>query len=155
MYKKILLCIDGSEDAHRALNKVVEFYKTWKCEIVAFHSSKHHKVIPAFTVYGQIPSSVESYEAIREDYNKLGKLIIKETKQIFKDAGVPIEARLINNQKPEKYAVERVKDEKFDLVVLGRKGHHSKLGLILGTVANYVVNNAECDVLIIRSSHSI
>jgi len=68
-YKKILLFIDGSEDAHKAVNEVVEFYKTWKCKILAFHSTEHHKVIPAFTIYGQIPTSIESYETIRNDYD--------------------------------------------------------------------------------------
>ena len=69
---------------------------------------------------------------------------------IFKKAGVPIETRLINDIKPEKYAIEKAKEENFDLIVLGSRGHHSKLSMVLGTVANLVVNNAVCDVLIIR-----
>ncbi|MFX1283727.1 MAG: universal stress protein [Promethearchaeota archaeon] len=150
MYKKVLLCIDGSEEAYKAVNKVIEFYKIWNCKIVAFHSIEHHMVIPVFTIFGQIPSSIESYDTVRSDYEKLGKQIIKETKLIFKKASVPIEARLIYDIKPEKYAIERVKDEIFDLIVLGSKGHHSKFDLVLGTVATYIVNNAECDVLIIR-----
>ncbi|MHA1489684.1 MAG: universal stress protein [Promethearchaeota archaeon] len=43
-----------------------------------------------------------------------------------------------------------MKDENFDLVILGGKGQHSKIGAILGTVSTHVVNNADCDVLVIR-----
>ncbi|MFX1504681.1 MAG: universal stress protein [Promethearchaeota archaeon] len=150
MYKRVLLCVDGSEEAYKAINKIIEFSKIWNCKIVAFHSIEHHMVIPAFTIFGQAPSPIESYDMVHDDYEKLGKQIIKETKLIFKKAGVPIEARLIDDIKPEKYAVESVKEEKFDLIVLGSRGHHSKLDLVLGTVATYIVNNANCDVLIIR-----
>ena len=150
MYKKILLCIDGSEDAHKAVNKVMEFYKVWNCQIIAFHSIEHHMVIPTFSIYDSSPFAINSYRMIRDDYEKLGKHILEETKQIFEEAGVPIETRLIDDIKPEKYAIERAKDENFDLIVLGSKGHHSKLSMVLGTVATHVVNNAECDVLIIR-----
>lgn len=150
MYKKILLSIDGSDDAHKAVNKVMEFYKVWNCQIVAFHSIEHHTVIPAFSIYGSISFPIESYKLIQDDYDKLGQRILEETEQIFKKAGVPIETRLINDIKPEKYAIEKAKEENFDLIVLGSRGHHSKLSIVLGTVATLVVNNAECDVLIIR-----
>lgn len=44
-----------------------------------------------------------------------------------------------------------VEEENFDLVVLGDQGQHSKLERIfLGTVAEGIVNNAQCDVLIVR-----
>ena len=150
MYEKILLCIDGSEDAHKAVKKVMEFHKVWDSQIVAFHSIEHHMVIPTFSIFDSNPFAINSYRMIRNDYEKLGRHIMEETKQIFEEAGVPIKTRLIDNIKPEEYAIERVKEENFDLIVLGSRGHHSKLKMVLGTVATHVVNNAECDVLIIR-----
>lgn len=36
MYKNILIGVDGSEDAHKALNKVIDFYKDWNSKILTF-----------------------------------------------------------------------------------------------------------------------
>ncbi len=151
MYKKILIGIDGSDDAHKALKKVMDFYKDWKSEIVAFHSIEHHMAPISFPIYGSSYSLLqESYSTIRSEYRTAGERMMEETKKIFKEAEIPIKTRLIEDSKPEHYAVDTAKDESFDLIVLGSKGHHSKMGMILGTVATHVVNNASCDVLIVR-----
>jgi nucleotide-binding universal stress UspA family protein len=151
MYKKILIGIDGSEDAHKALKKVIDFYKDWKSKIVVFHSIEHHLVPPVFPAFGTgyvIPD--DSYSIYQRDFRKASEKTLEEAKKIFDKAGIPIETRLIEDIKPEEYAVDRVKKENFDLVVLGGKGHHSKLGALLGTVSTHVVNTADCDVLIVR-----
>ncbi len=42
-------------------------------------------------------------------------------------------------------------EENFDLVILGCRGKHSKLKrTFLGTIPDKVINNAPCDVLIVR-----
>ena len=151
MYKKILIGIDGSEDAHKALKKVIDFYNDWKSKIVVFHSMEHHMVPPVFPAFGVgyvIPD--DSYSIYQRDFRKASEKTLEEAKKIFEKAGIPIETRLIEDIKPEQYATDMVKKENFDLVVLGGKGHHSKLGALLGTVSTHVVNNAYCDVLIIR-----
>jgi nucleotide-binding universal stress UspA family protein len=149
MYKKILIGVDGSEDAHKALNKVIDFYQKWNCEIVTFHSIKHHMVpyvFPIFSASYNMPSA----STIREEYIKLGNKILEETKMIFKKEEIPVETRLVEDIEPEKYIIDKVKEENFDLVVLGSKGHHSKIHILLGRVSSHVVNNVVCDVLIIR-----
>ena len=62
-----------------------------------------------------------------------------------------VETRLIYNTMPEDYIKKIVKEEEFDLVILGCKGDHSKLRrTFLGTVPDKVINEAPCDVLIVR-----
>ena len=151
MYKKILIGVDGSEDAHKALKRVIDFYKDWNSKIVIFHSIEHHMipvVMPVFTTSYSFP--VSSHSMIRDEYTKVGNQILEETKKVFENKGIPIETRLVEKVKPEKYIIDKIKEENFDLVVLGGKGQHSKIGAILGTVSTHVVNNADCDVLVIR-----
>lgn len=151
MYKKVLIGVDGSEDAHKALKKVIDFYQKWQCEIVAFHSTKHHMIpltTPLFGYSSQM--TLTSYSTISEEYTKVGNKILEETKKIFQKEEIPVETRLIEDIEPEKYIIDKVKEENFDLVILGSKGHHSKVYKLLGTVASHVTNNADCDVLIIR-----
>ena len=151
MYKKILIGVDGSEDAHKALNKVIDLYKNWGSEIIVFHSIQHHMILSTFPIFGMNYSTpARSYTSIFEDYKKAGLLILEETKKIFDKAGVPVETRLIEDIKPEQYIVDKTVEEKFDLVILGHKGHHSKIHNLLGSISSYVLNNVSCDVLITR-----
>ncbi len=151
MYKKILIGVDGSEDAHKALNKVIDFYQKWNCEIVTFHSIKHH-MIPIVTPIFGLSSSMAAvpYSQISTEFIKVGNKILEETKKIFKKEEIPIKTRLVEDVEPEKYIIDKVKEENFDLVILGSKGHHSKSHTLLGTISSHVVNNVDCDVLIVR-----
>ena len=151
MYKKILIGVDGSKDAHKALNKVIDFYQKWNCEIVTFHSIKHHMIPFGYPIFGfGYQMSAAPYSLIREEYNKVSNKILEETKKIFKKEEIPVETRLVQDIEPEKYIIDKVKEENFDLVILGSKGHHSKVHRLLGTVSSHVVNNVDCDVLIVR-----
>ena len=149
MYKKILIGVDGSEDAYKALIKVIDFYQKWNCEIVTFHSIKHH-MIPVGTPFFGIGYQMAFTSNISKEYSIVGKKILEETKKIFKKEEIPIETRLVEDIEPEKYIIDKVKEENFDLVILGSKGHHSKVHTLLGTVSSHVVNNVDCDALIIR-----
>ncbi len=157
MYKKILLATDGSEDAIRATKKIIEMQKLTKCNVVAFYSVEHHMIpqflptgLPFFNVRPYTIPAMD-YAKLRAEYEAAGKVLLAETKKMFDAEGGKVETRLILNKSPDNYIKTTVKEEKFDLVVLGCKGHHSKLKeVFLGTVAEYALNHADCDVLIVR-----
>ncbi len=157
MYKKVLLATDGSEDSIRATKKVIELQKQTGCKVVAFYSIEHH-MIPQFLPTGlpffnvkpySIPAT--DYARLRAEYETAGKILLDETKKMFEAENTTVELRIIRDKSPENYIKKIVKDEKFDLVVLACKGHHSKLReVFLGTVAESALNNADCDVLVVR-----
>jgi len=173
MYKKILIATDGSNHINRAASIVIGFYKKWTSEIVLFHSIKHmlKKVYPpshgwsvpyASDTYFQSISTSKSLLVEQEkdpkitrisehEVEKIGEDILISKKSIFEEVGVPAETRLIVKEEPEDYILKTVKKEKFDLVVVGIKGIHSKLSQIfIGSVAEEIVKKAPCDVLVIR-----
>ncbi|HMF32595.1 MAG TPA: universal stress protein [Candidatus Lokiarchaeia archaeon] len=150
MYNKVLVATDGSENAMRAVQKVVEFAKDGSVgEIVAFLSIKH-QLIPEGTPQLYMVSP-EDYDHIMEDVETAAEALLDETKAILDEAGVPVAVRLVTDKSPEEYAIGAVDEEGFDLVVLGCKGHHSKLKeIFLGTVPTRVLHAAKCDVLVVR-----
>ncbi len=80
-----------------------------------------------------------------------GDILLQERLGLFNNEELPVETRLISEEAPEEYIEKIVKEEGFDLVVIGTRGIHSKLNqLLLGTVAQRVAKHAPCDVLIIR-----
>ena len=149
IYKKILLATDGSFHANNAAEQVAEFQKNWKSNVVIFHSIKHHKILKGFFPNEALP--IEIYRNMEEASKKAGEQLLNKTKEIFNKVGLPVETRLIEDDEPEVYIRRVVEEENFDLVVLGAKGHHSKLKeILLGTVSKSVVKIAPCDVLIVK-----
>ena len=149
IYKKILLAIDGSFHSNNAAVKVTEFQKGWDSEVVIFHSIRHHKIPMGLFPNETIP--IELYQNIEEVSKKGGEQLLNKTKEIFSKAGLSVDTRLIEDEEPEVYIRRIVEEEKFDLVVLGSKGHHSKLKeILLGTVSTKVSKSAPCDVLLIK-----
>ncbi len=157
MFEKILLAVDGSEDSNRAIKKTIELQKKFDSKVVVFHSVEHQmipKIIPLGYPFGganfyTVPYS--DYESIRREHIKKGENILKEAKEFFEKAELSVETRLIEEYHPDEYIKEVVEKENFDLVILGCKGHHSKLKQVfLGTVATKVLNDTPCDVMVIR-----
>ena len=149
MYKKVLIGIDESEDAMRGANRALEMAKTDKTEVVAFHSVVHRLTeIAPIMGSGDYPSTI-SYQ-LHRDQVKAAERALDKVKSMFEKSGAKIETRLIYDKRPGDYIKETVKEEGFDLVILGCNGEHSKMKRILGTVPEGVLNDVPCDVLIIR-----
>lgn len=114
-----------------------------------FHSIKHHKLPKSLYPDAFLP--VEIYRNIEEVSKKAGEILLEKTKKVFDKSQFPAETRLIEEESPEEYITWIVEKENFDLVVLGSKGHHSKIKeVLLGTVSTKVVKNAQCDVLVVK-----
>lgn len=149
LYKKILLATDGSDHAHNAAKKAVEFQKIWGSEVVVIHSIKDNRV-PS-ELYPNIDTLYEKYSSIEEVYQEAGERLLNKTKKMFGENQSSVEIRLIEKESPEDYIRRVVEQENFDLVILGSRGQHSKVkNVLLGTVSSKVSKNAPCDVLIVK-----
>jgi nucleotide-binding universal stress UspA family protein len=150
MYNKALLATDGSEYARRAEARAIELVKTGSiAQIVAFHSISHANLSSIQPAIQYIPDDV--YSSILAEMDAEGQNILDATKEAFEAESIPIETRLIEDIDPARYISEAVESEGFDLVVLGSRGHHSKVSeVFLGTVPTRVLHANKCDVLVVR-----
>jgi nucleotide-binding universal stress UspA family protein len=151
MYKKIILGIDDSEDSLKAAEKTMELQKDFGSEVVIFSSVLHHisDLRPSFGV-SPVPDGYLQYEVGRDRAKKANELL-EDIKKKFNEKGLDVETRLIYDLGPQYYIEKQVKDEDFDLVVLGCKGEHSKLRrTIIGTIPEYTINHVDVDVLIAK-----
>jgi nucleotide-binding universal stress UspA family protein len=157
MYEKILLAVDDSKVSEKASQRALEFKQSVDAEVVAFHSMEHHMIpkelpltVPLQNAYSfTIPQA--SYQEIHQAYRDKGEMILEKTKAMFEEEDLSLETRLITKQNPEDYIKEVVKEEDFDLVIMGHRGTHSKIEeILLGSVAQEVLEKAECDILVIK-----
>jgi nucleotide-binding universal stress UspA family protein len=77
---------------------------------------------------------------------------LEKTKQEFLNAGILAEADLVLGSPAEKI-IETAETKKSDLIVLGAKGLRATLGILLGGVAQQVVEYAHGPVLVVRAPY--
>jgi nucleotide-binding universal stress UspA family protein len=77
---------------------------------------------------------------------------LEKTKHQFLNAGITVGADLILGSPAEKI-IETAAAKKSGLIVLGAKGLRATLGILLGGVAQQVVEYAHCPVLIVRAPY--
>lgn len=161
--------MDNSDDAFRAAKRTIELIKNGnlneECqvdsieqpEITAFHSTDHRKLSQTIALYvpstfgANYPIPPVDYRKIKAEYEQHGRDILDKTEKLFEKNNIEVKAQLITDKKPEDFIKEQVEEDDVDLVVLGSKGEHSKLEQIFsGTIAQKVLNEVPCDVLIVR-----
>jgi nucleotide-binding universal stress UspA family protein len=155
MFEKILVPTDGSEHSLRAAQRAIRLALEFNSTVVIFHAINHHfvpqEIALPFNFLGKARYAIPDYQQLQEEFKKFGEKVLKATKKLFDDAGVVVESRLILDVSPEDYAKDIVKKEKFDVVIVGCKGHHWKLKTAtIGTVAEKIMNNVDCDVMIVH-----
>jgi nucleotide-binding universal stress UspA family protein len=77
---------------------------------------------------------------------------LEKTRHQFLNAGMVVGADLVLGSPSEKI-IEIAETQKSDLIVLGAKGLRATLGILLGGVAQQVVEYAHCPVLIVRAPY--
>jgi nucleotide-binding universal stress UspA family protein len=140
---KILLAVDGSDQAFEAVRYVSQLFPPKGVEVVLFHALS--KVPEGFwdveksPAFRQKLSSVAAW-ATRE------KTIIQEfmerARQLFLDRGVPEDKVSVKIQEREKGIARDIITESqrgYDAVVLGRLGKSHLRDLVWGSVANKLI----------------
>lgn len=143
---KILVPVDGSEHATRALRVAAEL------------ASKYHSSLlilsvvaaPGFTLVGPVgaPADLSDYYQIGNDEaNKA----VQEAARVAKESGVDSTTKVIQ---PVASAAEAIVEfataEKVDMIVMGTRGLGGFKKLVLGSVSSGVVSISPCSVLVVR-----
>lgn len=98
-------------------------------------------VIEPIPTYGYIEIA-ELEEARREEVNQA---LVNLSQRIQVQAlDQHIEVGLTKHQ-----ILRKAKDLNIDLIVVGSHSHHG-LAILLGSTANAILHNAECDVMVVR-----
>ncbi|MEM3449625.1 MAG: universal stress protein, partial [Nitrososphaerota archaeon] len=82
---------------------------------------------------------------------EVGKKILEEAKVMAEDLGISPKMEMdISVGNPGTRIVKIAEELKVDLIVIGAKGRSRLREILMGSVANTVVNNAPCPVLVVR-----
>ena len=138
-YNSILFSYDGSEFSKKALKRTCELAKSDGSEITALYVIPHYEV---FITSGMEESMIHDAEKIMED-----------AKKIASGHGVEIKTEIVEEHVAEKAAekiVETANRLKSNLIIRGTHGWTGINKAMIGSIAEDVIINASCPVLIIK-----
>lgn len=138
MFRKILVAVDGSEHAHKALDVAVDMAKSYNATLCLLHAFPH---VSDFL-------GTPFYESMIESRTLIGRALLEAARTQVGDI-VPVEEQLLEG--PPARAILRVAEvEGCDLIVIGSRGHGTITGLLLGSVSSAVAQRAHCPVLVVH-----
>ena len=147
-FEKILVPVDGSHSCLHAKMLAFSIAKKFNSKVTVVHVASHEFMHPELKAQYQLPHSI--LHKIDDAYLEAGKKIIRNAEEMFREAGIAVDARLVTYEDPAEYLVELVKDEKYDLVVIGNRADTQSERYSLGSVTEKVARHAECPVLIVK-----
>lgn len=144
-HKKILLTTDGSEYSLNAVKHVVDILDLAGKEIYVISVKENPEFLPMEASMDQNwLDSIEKQQKIHA--NKA----INRVKMVLDDAQLPIKNEIILTGNPAQKIIDFCEQEEMDLVVMGARTKTDLSKLLLGSVSKRVLENVNCDVLVIN-----
>lgn len=150
MYQRILVPVDGSDTATKALVAALQLARESNGRVRLVHVVEELAYLTGYEQYGGY--SGELVTAMRNS----GIKVLDDAMAIARSAGVPAESQLYD--KLGERLAEVVADDagtwNADLVVVGTHGRRGLGRMLLGSGAEQILRLALVPVLVIRSSES-
>lgn len=147
MIKKILVAYDMERQAQASLETAVAIAKNEQSEITIITSIKVPDYVLRNLSLSSKPGAVKNVDKIiRADYEKKLDLAAEQVKK----EGIPVKT-ILTEGSPGEAIIDFSAQEHADLIIVGS---HNRKGLskaVLGSVSSYVVQNANCAVMIIKA----
>ena len=142
MLERILLAVDASEHARKAVPAAIELARVGGGTVRVLNVREVYYPPPP-TVVGDSP----------EEAQQLVDGVVAELQQ----AGVTAEGavRPTTSASPASAILQEARDLDAGMIVLGSRGLSDLGGLLLGSVAHKVIQLATCPVLVVRDEQSL
>ncbi|MCC6544958.1 MAG: universal stress protein [Nitrospirae bacterium] len=132
---KIMICYDGSEGSHRAMEQTVDYFKAHKPEIIL-----------VTVVDPPLDSSLENEEVFERWRNSRQNELLDAAKWVT-EHGLEADAILAVGD-PRKMLIKAIEKKAPDLVVVGKRGRTEMDKMILGSVSAFLVRHSPLPVLV-------
>lgn len=137
MFAKMLVAVDGSPHSSKTLPVAADLAGRYGATVTVVHVREHERYEGQDVDLGP-PQDAES--------------LVGEALATFREAGVEAVGviRRVTPGNTPKEIVEIAKESGAELIVMGTRGMTEWKSLVLGGVANKVVQHATCPVLLVR-----
>ena len=143
MYKRILVPLDGSELAKKALDQAEKLAKVFDAEIILF------QVVPFMPIYGS-PELVTPL-IVDEKQKEAAERYLSNLAEELKKRGLKVTAMVRTGQQVAVEIIDFAKESGVDLIVMSTRGRSGISRWVLGSVTHKVLTRAETPILLLRS----
>jgi len=144
MFERILVAVDGSPFADRALSYAVDLAKKYASTLIILHV-----VLRRFYAVTPSEAGVLATTVYVKEMETEGQEIIKKAEAYAHGAGVSFECKLVQGV-PADEIVKISTSEKVDLIVVGSRGLTEVRAFLLGSVSDKVSHHAKCPTLVVK-----
>ena len=142
---KMLVCIDGSDQSQKALNKAIEIATGCGVHDVSLlHVDESVRDITYPT-----GENIQRTESMRAKIHKKQNEMMKEAAAKFEEHGIKVEA-LLKEGHPSQTISKTANEGNFDMVILGSRGLGGLQKVFLGSVSNAVIQETKASVLVVK-----
>jgi|ERR1700687_1741733 len=143
MFKRILVPLDGSTYAKRAIPVAIEVAQKFQSDVLVLHVREHDGNLAA-------AYSPETAIALSPETSTEASELIDDALKAIREARIYAKGELRNAAVGQvaKVIVETATDNRSDLIVMGSRGLSDLKGLLLGSVTHKVIQLANIPVLV-------
>jgi nucleotide-binding universal stress UspA family protein len=143
MFRNILVAIDGSRHAERALAEAIELAAASNGRLTILTA------IPRPPAWASTPAAVAACEPLAGELDREATQILRDAEQHV-PADIPLTTIL--TPKPIRQALlARITAGHHDLLVMGSRGRGAITASLWGSVSHYVLNHSPIPVLVIHT----
>jgi nucleotide-binding universal stress UspA family protein len=150
MFDKILVPLDCSKYAETSLKVAIEIAKKFNSRVSLIHVVASREEYCRSGITGKVRVKCNLNVVTEEDIPKICKALLDISKNAVLAEGVEVNTILKKGKLVEEI-LNTIKKEKFDLVVMGSRGHGMVKKLFLGSVSSGVAKESICPVLLTRN----
>ena len=140
---KILIPVDGSENALRAVRQVLD-KRAWYREALELHLVNVQLPVASGAVRMFIPQ-----DQLREYYDDEGHKALRAANDLVQASGVPFHCR-VGVGDPAPTIVHYCTEHGCDLIAMGTRGLGALGNVLIGSVATKVIHLAQVPVLLVK-----
>ncbi len=141
MVRKILVAVDGSEPAGRALARAIEEAKVWSAELHAIY-------VVESGLFSSLPMD-NTLEIMYSLLQKEGEDILNESREKAEAAGVSLNTHIRQGHAGSEI-IDLAEELAVDLILIGSHGKSEVDRLLLGSVTDYVVRHSGITTTVVR-----
>lgn len=136
---KILVGLDGSKNAFKALEEGIRLAQFYKAELHTISVEE----IPRF------PETIDEVDEEKSYEDSVYKKYVEKAQAMAEAQNYPIESHILVGHKIKRI-VEFIKENKVDFLIVGFVGVSFMYDLAMGSTSSTLVRLAPCSILIIK-----
>jgi nucleotide-binding universal stress UspA family protein len=143
MFRNILVAIDGSPDADRALGHAIEIAECGNALLTIFSA------VPAPPAMAYATPGAAALADIGDKAREETEAIVRAALERVPDSvGV---RTIVTDSPPRPALIEEIEAGNHDLIVMGSRGRGAVRSALLGSVSSHVLHHTRIPVLVVRA----